>query len=193
MGSSNIGYIRVSSVEQNTGRQLAGIEEKGIALDNVFTDKISGKDTKRPELEKLLSFAREGDTVVVYSMDRLARNLDDLRRLVNTLTGKGIRLQFIKEGLTFTGDDNPMSILLLSVMGAFAEFERALIKERQLEGIALAKTRGVYKGGKKKLTKQQEETLLKRVAAGEKKAVIARDLGIGRETLYRYLRENGAV
>ena len=193
MDGSNIGYIRVSSVEQNTGRQLAGIEEKGIALDKVFTDKISGKDTKRPELEKLLSFAREGDTVVVYSMDRLARNLDDLRRLVNTLTGKGIRLQFIKESLTFTGDDNPMSILLLSVMGAFAEFERALIKERQLEGIALAKARGVYKGGKKKLTKQQEEALLKRVAAGEKKAVIARELGIGRETLYRYLRENAAA
>jgi DNA invertase Pin-like site-specific DNA recombinase len=114
----------------------------GLKLDRVFIDKASGKDIKRPELEKLLAYVRAGDTIVVHSMDRLARNLDNLRQLVHTLTSRGVRVQFIKEGLTFTGEDSPMSTLLLSVLGAFAEFERALIRERQLEGIALAKQRG---------------------------------------------------
>ncbi len=97
----------------------------------MFTDKASGKDTRRPELERLLAFVREGDTVVVHSMDRLARNLDDLRRLVQGLTQRGVRIEFLKEHLTFTGEDSPMANLMLSVMGAFAEFERALIRERQ--------------------------------------------------------------
>jgi DNA invertase Pin-like site-specific DNA recombinase len=103
----------------------------------MFTDKASGKDTQRPELE-LLAFVREGDTVVVHSMDRLARNLDDLRRIVQGLTKRGVRIEFVKESLAFTGEDSPMANLMLSVMGAFAEFERALIRERQREGIALA-------------------------------------------------------
>ena len=92
----------------------------------------------------MLRFARRGDTIIVHSMDRLARNLDDLRRIVHTLTGKGVQIAFVKEQLTFTGEDSPMASLLLSVMGAFAEFERALIHERQREGIALAKQRGAY-------------------------------------------------
>jgi len=119
-----IGYIRVSTSDQNTSRQL-----EGLALDKVFTDTASGKDTMRPELENLKIFAREGDTIVVHSMDRLARNLDDLRQIVRTLTGKGAKVQFIKENLTFSGDDSPLANLLLSIMGAFAEFERSLIKE----------------------------------------------------------------
>ena len=104
--------------------------------------RASGKDTQRPELERLLAFAREGDTVVVHSMDRLARNLDDLRLIVQKLTKRGVRIEFVKENLTFTGEDSPLANLMLSVMGAFAEFERALIRERQREGIALAKQRG---------------------------------------------------
>jgi DNA invertase Pin-like site-specific DNA recombinase len=147
MVGQRIGYVRVSSVEQNTDRQLEGLE-----LARTFTDKASGKDTQRPELEQLLKFVREGDTVVVHSMDRLARNLDDLRRLVADLTKRGVKIQFVKESLTFTGEDSPMSNLLLSVMGAFAEFERALIRERQREGVALAKQRGAYKGRKKTLS-----------------------------------------
>ena len=127
-----IGYVRVSSFDQNPERQLDQVQ-----VDKLFTDKASGKDTQRPQLDALLSFAREGDTVVVHSMDRLARNLDDLRRLVHTLTKRGIRIEFVKECLSFTGEDSPMANLLLSVMGAFAEFERALIGERQREGIAL--------------------------------------------------------
>ena len=183
MPGQRIGYVRVSSFDQNPERQL-----ENISLNKVFTDKASGKDTKRPELEALLAFAREGDTVVVHSMDRLARNLDDLRRLVQMLTKRGIRIEFVKEGLHFTGEDSPMANLLLSVMGAFAEFERALIRERQREGIALAKKRGAYRGRKKALSPEQVAALRQRSAAGEQKAALAREFGISRETLYQYLR-----
>jgi DNA invertase Pin-like site-specific DNA recombinase len=183
MKGKRVGYIRVSSVDQNTVRQL-----EGIRLDRVFTDKASGKDTKRPQLEAMLEFVREGDLVVCHSMDRLARNLDDLRRLVMGLTKRGIRVEFVKESLTFTGEDSPMATLLLSMLGAVSEFERALIKERQREGIAIAKKNGVYKGRKPSLTPEQAGELRKRVAAGEKKAGIARDFNISRETLYQYLR-----
>jgi DNA invertase Pin-like site-specific DNA recombinase len=178
-----VGYVRVSTVDQNTVRQLDGIE-----VERVFTDKASGKDTTRPKLDELIAFVRAGDTVLVHSMDRLARNLDDLRRLVRTLSGKGVRVEFVKESLTFTGEDSPMATLLLSVMGAFAEFERALILERQREGIAVAKQRGVYTGRKPALTAEQAQQLRERVAAGEKKSVLAREFGISRETVYSYLR-----
>src|SRR4051795_10672443 len=183
MVGQRIGYIRVSSLDQQVARQLEGIE-----VDKTFTDKASGKDAKRPELELLLSFARAGDTVMVHSMDRLARNLDDLRRIVRTLTGKGVRVEFVKENLAFTGEDSPMATLLLSVMGAFAEFERALILERQREGIAAAKQRGVYTGRKPALTAGQADQLRERAAAGEQKAVLAKEFGISRETVYSYLR-----
>lgn len=138
--------------------------------------------------DALLSFAREGDTVVVHSMDRLARNLDDLRRLVQQLTKRGIRIEFVKECLSFTGEDSPMANLILSVMGAFAEFERALIRERQREGIAIAKQRGVYRGRKKALAADQVAELRRRVGAGEQKAPLAREFSISRETLYQYLK-----
>lgn len=178
-----LGYTRVSSEDQNTVRQL-----DGLSFDKVFTDKVSGGNANRPQLTALLAHAREGDTVVVHSMDRLARNLDDLRALVNGLTAKGVRVEFVKEGLTFTGEDSAMSRLLLSVMGAFAEFERALIRERQREGIAAAKKAGVYKGRKKTLTAAQVSDLRQRAEQGESKASIARAFGISRETVYQYLR-----
>jgi DNA invertase Pin-like site-specific DNA recombinase len=146
VAGQRIGYVRVSTLDQNEKRQL-----EGQVLDRVFTDKASGRDTTRPQLTELLQFARDGDTVVVHSMDRLARNLDDLRALVQGLTSKGVRVEFVKESLVFTGEDSPMANLMLSVMGAFAEFERSLIRERQREGIALAKQRGAYKGRKKTL------------------------------------------
>lgn len=179
-----IGYVRVSSFDQNPQRQL-----ENIKLEKIFTDKASGKDTKRPQLDALLDFVREGDTVVVHSLDRLARNLDDLRRLVYQLTQRHISIKFLKENLVFTGEDSPMSNLLLSVMGAFAEFERALIKERQMEGIALAKKRGAYKGRKPTLTSEQTQEIKKRIAQGEKKSSIAREFDISRETLYQYLKK----
>ena len=179
-----VGYIRVSALDQRTERQL-----EQTPVDRLFSDQVSGKDTLRPQLTALLTFVREGDTVVVHSMDRLARNLEDLRRLVRELTARGVRVEFVKEGLTFTGEDTPMATLLLSVMGAFAEFERALIRERQREGIALAKRRGVYRGRKKALSVTQAQDLRRRALAGEAKAALAREYGISRETLYQYLRE----
>ena len=184
MAGTRVGYIRVSSIAQNTERQL-----DGIVVDRVYEDKISGKDVQRPQLLALLDFVRDGDTVVVHSMDRLARNLDDLRRLVRDLTQRGVRVEFVKEQLTFTGEDSPMATLLLSMMGAFAEFERALIKERQREGIALAKERGAYRGRKKALTDDQVMELRHRVGAGESKVALARSFGVSRETVYQYLRQ----
>ena len=173
MRGQRIGYVRVSSFDQNPERQLDQVQ-----VDKLFTDKASGKDTQRPQLDALLLFVREGDTVVVHSMDRLARNLDDLRRLVQTLTKRGIRIEFVKECLSFTGEDSPMANLLLSVMGAFAEFERALIGERQREGIALAKQRGAYRGRKKALVDNQVVELRRRAGAGEQKSTLAREFGI---------------
>lgn len=182
--SKVIGYVRVSSFDQNTARQLDGIK-----IDKLFIDKVSAKNTDRPQLAELLNYIRDGDVLVVHSLDRLARNLDDLRRLVQTLTARSVKVHFIKENLVFTGDDSPMANLLLSVMGAFAEFERALIRERQLEGIALAKKRGAYKGRKRALSSEQIEDIKRRVGNGENKSGVARDFGISRQTLYEYLRE----
>jgi len=180
-----VGYIRVSSDDQHPDRQL-----EGIALDRVFTDYASGRDTARPALAAVLTYVRAGDTLVVHSMDRLARNLEDLRRLVRDLTGRGVAVEFLHEHLTFTGDDSPMATLLLSVMGAFAEFERALIRERQREGITLAKRRGVYCGRKPSLTSAQVADLRQRAAAGEPKTQLARSFGVSRATVYQYLRSS---
>jgi DNA invertase Pin-like site-specific DNA recombinase len=178
-----VGYTRVSSQDQSPVRQL-----DGVPVDRTFTDSASGRSTTRPQLEAMLAFVRDGDTVVVHSMDRLARNLDDLRALVRTLTGRGVRVQFVKEQLTFTGEDTAMATLLLSVMGAFAEFERSLIRERQREGIALARKRGAYRGRPRALNAEQATQLRQRVAEGTPKAMLAREYGISRETVYQYLR-----
>jgi DNA invertase Pin-like site-specific DNA recombinase len=178
-----IGYTRVSSLDQRLDRQLENMQ-----VDRMFSDTVSGKDTKRPQLDAMLGFVREGDTLVVHSMDRLARNLDDLRRLVKSLTAPGVRVEFVKEGLTFTGEDTPMANLMLSVMGAFAEFERALIRERQQEGIELAKQRHAFRGRKKALSDAKADELRRRVAAGEQKARLAREFNISRQTLYQYLQ-----
>ncbi len=183
MDGQRVGYVRVSGLDQNPDRQL-----EAVSVARTFTDKASGRDTRRPELDRLLAFVREGDTVVVHSMDRLARNLDDLRRVVQGLTERGVRIEFVKEGLTFTGEESPMANLMLSVMGAFAEFERALLHERQREGITLAKQRGAYRGRKRALNPEQIVEMKRRVAAGEQKAQVARDMGICRETVYQYLR-----
>jgi DNA invertase Pin-like site-specific DNA recombinase len=183
LNGQRIGYARVSSFDQNPDRQL-----EGVSLDKIFIDKASGKDTERAELNRLLAFVRQGDTVVVHSMDRLARNLDDLRRIVQSLTKRGVCIEFFKECLTFTGEDSPIANLMLSVMGAFAEFERSLLRERQREGINLAKQRGVYRGRKPLLSAEQIIQMRQRIAAGEQKTQVARDLGISRETVYQYLR-----
>ena len=176
--------MRVSSLEQNPDRQL-----DGVALDKVFRDKASGKDQKRPELKALLDYVRDGDQVFVHSMDRLARNLDDLRAIVLQLNQKQVSRHFLQEQLTFNGEDGPMARLLLSIMGAFAEFERALIKERQKEGIALAKNKGIYRGRKPVLSSSQIQELKQKVAGGFKKIDLANQMGISRYTLYKYLKK----
>jgi DNA invertase Pin-like site-specific DNA recombinase len=182
-----IGYLRVSSLDQKELRQLDGIK-----LDKRFVDKASGKDLHRPELVQLTGYVREGDTVICHSMDRLARNLDDLRKVVLGFTDRGVHVRFEKENLTFTGEDSPMSHLMLSVMGAFAQFERDLIRERQREGIALAKLReGAYVGRQPSLNPAQAKELRRRVAAGESKTALAVELGISRMTLYRYVAGAG--
>ncbi|MGK2903148.1 MAG: recombinase family protein [Mycobacterium sp.] len=176
-----IGYQRVSTVEQNTDRQLDEVE-----VDKTFSDKASGKDTQRPQLVACLEYVREGDTLVVHSMDRLARNLEDLRRLVRELTCQGVKVEFVKESLIFAGDDSPMNTLLLSMLGAVAEFERSMILERQREGIALAKAAGKYRGRKAALTDGQADELRARLAAGESVTSLAKDFGISRQTVYNY-------
>lgn len=179
-----VGYGRVSSAAQNEARQVEAL----AGCDRLFIDKASGKNTAdRPELAAALNYVREGDTLRVPSMDRFARNLDDLRRLVADLTAKGVRVEFVKEALAFTGEANAMNTLLLSMLGAVAEFERSLIRERQAEGIALAKARGVYKGRKPSLSPEQVADARQRVAQGVPKAAIARDLGVTRQTLYTAL------
>lgn len=184
MKVQRIGYIRVSTIDQNNERQL-----DGLTLDRVFSDKASGRDTQRPELQAMLAFARDGDTIVVHSMDRLARNLDDLRKLVKKLTESGVRVEFVKEGMTFTGDDSPMATLMLSVMGAFAEFERSLIRERQREGVAIAKQQGKYRGGTNKLSPTQVLEM-KRRSAIESVSSLARCFGVTRDTIYKYLKSS---
>jgi DNA invertase Pin-like site-specific DNA recombinase len=185
-GTGNrIGYKRVSSVDQSTLRQL-----DGMTFRKVFEDHASGKDTNRPGLQEAIAFCREGDTLVIHSMDRASRNLSDLLKLVQDLTAKGISIEFVKEGLTFTGEDTPMARLLLSVMGACNAFEREMIRERQREGIQLAVARGgVFKGRVKTLSPEKAQELRERVASKlASKAAIAREFGISRETLYTYMK-----
>ncbi|WP_322063117.1 recombinase family protein [Paraburkholderia sp. J63] len=178
-----IGYIRVSTTDQNTERQLDGIE-----LDKTFVDKASGKDTTRPQLQAALDYVRDGDVLLVHSMDRLARNTEDLLRIVRELTSSGVTVSFVKDSMTFSSDSNPQQHLMMTMLAGFAQFERALIRERQREGIAIAKANGVYKGRKPALTPEQIKALQVRAAGGEAKAAIARELGISRETLYQYLK-----
>lgn len=192
-----MGYVRVSSADQNTARQVLdreggerrdGLNPGARTVDRLFTDHATGSDTDRPELQAMLTYVRSGDTVLVHSMDRLARNLNDLRRIVDNLTDRGVYVQFIKENLTFTGEDSPMSNLLLSMLGAVAQFERDLLRERQREGIALAKQRGAYRGRKPRLTLAQAREIERRIAAGERPTALMREYQIVKTTLYRYLR-----
>jgi DNA invertase Pin-like site-specific DNA recombinase len=186
----SIGYVRISSVGQNPARQQAQLE--GLELDRIFEDRMSGKNTERPALQAMLAHVREGDTVVVHSLDRLGRSLTDLRQLVAGMTAKGITVKFLKENLTFTGEANPMQELLLNLLGSVAEFERALIRERQTEGIELAKLKGdVYKGRKPSLSAEDVTSIRTRIANGETKASLAKEYKITRMTLDNRLKAIG--
>lgn len=180
-------YIRVSSADQNLARQRAMIGD----VDKEFIDEVSARSrTNRPGLERCIDYLRDHDELVVASIDRLARSLVDLRSIIDQITAKGASVHFIKENLTFsTGSTDPRANLMLGILGSFAEFERAIIRERQAEGIALAKKAGKYKGRKRALTSEKVEEARQRVAAGESKVAIAQDFGISRATLYRALSD----
>lgn len=183
-----VAYLRVSSTTQKTDRQ----EDLKVGADRTFEEKASGGTRNRPVLNEMIAYVREGDTVNVWSMDRLARSLLDLENIVQELVAKGVTVIFKKENLTFSPDTNdPYSTLTLHLIGAVAQFERTIIKQRQAEGIAKAKARGIYKGRKKiELTPEQLDSARNQIAAGVPKAVVARGLGISRSVLYRELDEN---
>lgn len=185
-----IGYVRVSSLDQNPDRQIEDL--KAQQAEKIFMDKVAGKNTDRPELQRMLSFIREGDTLIVHSLDRLARNLADLLTMVQDLTCRGVSVIFLNERLSFEAgaDASPTSKLMLSMIGAFAEFERSMIRRRQAEGIALAKERGVYKGRPRSISDETLETVNALVEQGVPLATAAKKVGISRSTVYRYLQMN---
>lgn len=188
MSGQNVLYVRVSTVDQNTERQLT--EE--AKYDKVFVDKCSGKDKERPELKAMLEYVREGDTIYVHSLDRLSRNLDDLREMVKSLRAKGVGIHFLKESLIFKGDKNDsMSNLIMNLLGIVAEFMRDNMLEAQREGIAIAKDKGVYKGRKPTLDKPEAIEAVRKTHQGVPKAKVARDYGISRTTLYEYIEQYG--
>jgi DNA invertase Pin-like site-specific DNA recombinase len=180
-----IGYARVSSKDQNLDRQTAALKKEKVF--RIFTDTVSGSSTQRPGLDGALNYVRAGDQLIVVSMDRLARSLIDLHRLVGELTERGVSVKFLKEGQVYSQDSTPVAKLMLGLLGSVAEFERSIIRERQAEGIAKAKARGVYKGRAKVLNEEQIMQAREWVREGIPKAEVARRLGIGRTTLYNYL------
>ena len=183
----HIGYKRVSTLDQSTDRQL-----EGIAISFIFEDKVSGKDTERPALQRLMqdqNMSLTHDVILhIHSLDRLARNLSDLESIVKTLTSKGWTIIFHKENMTFCASkEDPMQRLMLQVFGAVAQFERSLIRERQREGIALAKVRGVYKGRKQALNEAEIQELRTKASSGMNKSTLAKEFKISRSSLYNYL------
>ena len=177
-----VGYIRVSSVDQNTARQLDGIE-----LDKVFEEKLSGKNMDRPELQTCLNFLREGDVLFVHSIDRLARSLRDLLNMVDDLVKKGVVIKFVTENMEIGKNGNPMAEFMFSVLGSFAEFERKMIKSRQREGIRKAKERG-QQFGRKSLKPKLIKELKNRKEKGQSVIEIANAMNIGTSTIYKYLK-----
>ena len=186
MPGKSIGYIRVSTVTQNTERQLFGVD-----LDRVYEDKCSGKNTDRPALAECLSYLRDGDTLHCHSIDRLCRNLRDLLELVQGLLARGVSVVFHKENMRFVaGKTDQFQELQLSIIGAVASFERQMILERQREGIALARQRNAYKncGRKKALSSEQIGIIRQRIANGERKTALAREYGVSLQTVYTHCR-----
>ena len=188
--TQTVAYVRVSSIDQNPGRQLEAIGD----VDRVFEEKVSGGSrADRLALHDCIQYIRDGDTVRVASMDRLARSLGDLRDIVDEITAKGASIKFIKEQQTYSRDSrDAIGRLMLNLLGAFAEFERTLIRERQREGIRIAKAAGKYKGRARKLSDDQIIEARQLISAGVPKTAVARQLGIDRTTLYRVLATSAA-
>jgi DNA invertase Pin-like site-specific DNA recombinase len=188
MAGQQVGYRRVSSKDQNLDRQLAGIE-----LDRVFNEKASASTAHRPELKACLDYVREGDTLHVHAMDRLARNLTDLTATVDILTASGVTVQFHNEGMAFSGkDDTPMNRFMLQMMGSFAEFERNLINERRREGQEAARAAGKVLGAPP-IPEAKKKQVLELIAGGMPKSHAAKKVGISRPSLYKILKNNPKV
>lgn len=179
-----VGYIRISTVGQNTARQEVLMRELGV--ETVFIDRMSGKNTDRPELKEMMAFVRKGDTVVVESISRFARNTRDLLELVEQLTAKGVEFVSKKEAIDTT---TPTGKFMLTIFGAVAELEREYILQRQAEGIAIAKTQGVYKG-RQPIVRPEFEQVVKLWRSGKLTAVEAqRRLDMKPSTFYRRVKE----
>lgn len=189
MSNQLIGYIRVSTRDQSTGRQSDGMQS--LKLDKVFEEKLSGKNKDRPELRACIDYAREGDTLYIYSIDRLARSLSDLQSIIAELVNKGVTVTFIKESQTYSRDNaNPFNKVLLQVLGAFAEFERNIMLERQAEGIAHAKTNGTKTGrpfGKPKLDMTRRNEAIELSKNGNNISQISVLMNLSRASIYKLL------
>lgn len=179
------GYVRVSSKEQNTARQEEAL--RGL-VDELKVDKVSGKNTERPALQELLSAVRSGDTVIVKSVDRLARNTKDLLELLDTLLDKGVAVEFLDNSMKF--EDNPTSRFMITMLGAVAELERSFIRQRQTEGIAIAKEQGKFKGRSK--SAQIRAEVVKQLGRGLSNEDVAKLAGCGVATVYRIKKELSA-
>ena len=188
-GDNHVGWICSTQFLRSESRATTR-RTKGLQADKIFVDKQSSKDIVRPELQKMLNFVCKGDVFVVHSLDRLARNHADLLTMVQELTGRGVSVRFIHEKLDFDADkqSSSMAKLMLSMVGAFAEFERSMIKCRQADGIALAKARDVYKGRQRSVTDAQIEEIRSMMEMGVPLSAAARKVGISRTTAYKYLK-----
>ena len=186
MAGKKIAYIRVSSEGQNTSRQDQQIEE--LCVDKVFTEKVSGKNIQdRPQFQLLLEYAREDDVIYCADLSRWGRSLIDIKTTITDLTKRGVTVTFLKENLTFSGNDDPMSNLLLGILSSLSEWERAVIKSRQMEGVKIAQEKGIYKercGRKPTLSEEQMKEVRKRVESGEKRSDVALAFGVSRQTVY---------
>lgn len=179
-----VGYVRVSTVEQNDGRQFITMEKYGV--EKVYSEKVSAKDTNRPKLQELLEFVREGDTVVVHDFSRLARSTKDLLDIVDNFNNRGITLISAKENID---SSTPTGKLMLTMIGAINEFERENLLERQREGIALAKKEGKYKGRKEVNISNFEEHYERYMSREVSKSQLAKELNISRPTLDKLIKE----
>lgn len=179
-----IGYVRVSTVEQNEARQIEGLKKHGI--EKWYIEKISGKNTDRPELQRMLEESKDGDTIYIHDFSRLSRSTKDLLAIVEMLNDKGVHLVSNKENLDTS---TPTGKLMLTMIGAINEFERTNMLERQAEGIAIAKANGVYKGGKEKSVDNDlfNDNLNKYRAGIINKSEFAENIGVSRPTLNKML------
>lgn len=186
MPGVRVGYARVSTDDQDLT-----VQKKLLVVDKLFEDKLSGKDTDREGFKAMMEYIREGDTLIVQRLDRLSRDLTDLLNIIRELMNRNVSIEFIHEKIVLNNPPTKEQMLYISFHGTFAEYERNVNKERQMAGILLAKKEGKYKGRKPKFTEQIYKDIEKMAAAGIEKIEIAKYLGIGRTSVYNYMKLKG--